>query len=404
MRRLPLSCFQLGAVAALTVAGLSCRQEAAPRSVVVERAPFTVWSVYDGKLDARHVEVIMSHFSGGATVVEVAPEGAQVRKGDLLVRFDDSQVQRDIVKLERDLALAKAEFASLDKAQVPLELRELELQLMEARAGHDAEKQYLGDSIALMKDDLVSEQEVEQQRLRLGQSQSNLDRIAMQQKLTMEYLHPLKLERAQATLDAAAQELTLARGQLTNCTVTAPSAGMVVYRPLHLGTEYRTVHVGDSIFKNQPFLAIPDMRDIIVECHVPESELSRVNQGRKALVTSMAYPNLVLDAQIESIGSMAQSLPGRPSWQKYFRVVIDVEGVDERLRSGMSVQIRVLTYEKEDALLVPRAAVFWKDSGPYCRVAGAPGGTTLSIKVGQANATHYEVIDGLAQGNRVLLP
>ena len=46
---------------------------------------------------------------------------------------------------------------------------------------------------------------------------------------------------------------------------------MVVYRPLHLGVDYRTVRVGDSIYFNQPFMAIPDMRDVVVECSVPES-------------------------------------------------------------------------------------------------------------------------------------
>jgi len=390
--------------AAVILAGTSCRQEAESRSVVAVRGPLEVWSVYDGKLDARHVEVIMSRFSGSATVAEIAPEGIQVQEGDLLVRFDSSQVERDIVKLARDAALARAELESLKNARVPIELKEIELQLLEAQAGRDAEKEYLGDSIALMKDDLVSAQEVEQQRLRLGQAESRLGQLEMQQMLTTKYLHPLKLERAQATLDAAMQELALARGQLTNCTVTAPSAGMVVYRPLHLGTEYRTVRVGDSIFKNQPFLAIPDMNDIIVECHVPEAELSRVNRGNKARVTALAYPGMVLDAQVESIGSMAQALPGRPGWQKYFRVVIDVEGVDERLRSGMSVQVRVLGYSKDDALLLPRSAVWWQDGKPHCRLAGPGGGKAATVKVGHASASHYEVVEGLTAGTRVLLP
>ena len=75
---------------------------------------------------------------------------------------------------------------------------------------------------------------------RSGELAEQLSQLEMQRTLTTKYLHPLKLERAQATLDAAAQELALAREQLTNCTVTAPSGGMVVHRPLHLGTEYRT--------------------------------------------------------------------------------------------------------------------------------------------------------------------
>jgi HlyD family secretion protein len=404
MRRRTVSRIHILTAVALAMAVVSCRREAATRSVIAARGPLAVWSVYDGRLDARNVELITSGFSGSAIVDEVASEGSHVQKGDPLVRFDSSNVERDIVKLERDAALAKAEVESSRNARMPMEIREIELQLIDARANHDAEKQYLNDSIELMKDALVSEQEIEQQRLRVSQAQSRMKQIEMQQLLTTKYLHPLKLERAQATLDAADQELALARAQLTNCTVTAPSGGMVVYRPLHLGTEYRTVRVGDTIFKNQPFLAIPDMDDIIVDCHVPEAELSRVNKGAKALITSLAYPDMVLEAQIESIGTMAQTLPGRSSWQKYFRVVIDVDGVDERLRSGMSVQIRILSYENDDALLLPRSAIWWRDGRPHCRVAAPGGGKARPIKVGRASATHYEVVEGLTAGTRVLLP
>ena len=404
MRRRSFSCTRILTTVALAAAAVSCRPNAAPKSVAATRGPIAVWSVYDGRLDARNVELIMSRFSGSAIVAEVAPEGAHVEQGNLLVRFDSSRVERDIVKLERDAALAKAEVESLRNARMPIELREIELQLLEARSNHDAEKQYLQDSMELLKDELVSEQEIEQQQLRVGQADSRLKQIEMQQLLTTKYLHPLKLEREQATFDAAAQELALARDQLTNCTVTAPSAGMVVYRPLHIGTEYRTVRVGDTIFKNQPFLAIPDMDDIVVECHVPEAELSRVSRGSKALITSLAYPDMVLEARVESIGTMAQTLPGRSSWQKYFRVVIDVEGVDERLRSGMSVQIRVLSYENDDAQLLPRTAVWWRDGKPHCRVAAQGGGSARAIKVGHASASHYEVLEGLVAGTRVLLP
>jgi len=48
----------------------------------------------------------MSRFQGSATVVELAPDGAAVPRGAVLVRFDASALRRELLKLERDQALA----------------------------------------------------------------------------------------------------------------------------------------------------------------------------------------------------------------------------------------------------------------------------------------------------------
>ncbi|MBN1669528.1 MAG: efflux RND transporter periplasmic adaptor subunit [Kiritimatiellae bacterium] len=382
------------------VRSLRAREE----GVAVRHGPLFVWSVNEGQLDARRVEVVMSEFSGGATIVELAAEGQQVAEGDLLVRFDGSQVERDLVKLERDYALAKSALESLRQAELPLELRELDLQLLEAHDAFEAEKQYHEDSIELMKEDLVSEQEIRKQKLRLEQMRAKLAKLETQLELTKTYLHPSKVERATATLAAAEQAAALARQQLASCTVRAPAAGIVVYRPLHMGAEYRNVRVGDTLYKNQPFMALPDMNDVVAECYVPEADLALVKEGLRAVIVPVAYPDLRLEGKVETVGSMAQAMPGRPGWQKYFRVVIGVSLVDARLRPGMSVQCRILSYENPAAVLVPRAAVWWQDGKPHCRVRRLFGAETRALTLGQGNPLHYEVLAGLQPGDVLLTP
>jgi multidrug resistance efflux pump len=401
MRRIALAATLLASFAA---AGCWRGRQNAERGMTIRRGELTVWSSYAGTLDARHVEVIMSQFAGVATIVELAPEGTAVEQGDRLVRFDSSQVQRDLLKIERDYALAKAEVASLEHAKLPLELQALEVQLLEAQAVFSAEQQSLEASVDLRKDDLVSDQEIEQQKLKVARARSAVENLKTQSELTRVYLHPAALDRARATLSAAEQELVLARLQMTNCTVTAPSAGVVVYRPLHIGTEYRTVRVGDTVYRNQPFLAIPDMRSLLVQCLVPEAELARVQVGSPAVMTPLAYPNLEIEGSVESVGSMAQDAPGRANWQKYFPVVIRLDRGDPCLRSGMSVSIRVLSYRNPAALLVPRAAVWWQDGESLCRVQRRGQAETRKVVLGEADLSAYEGLKGLEEGEMVVAP
>ena len=363
-----------------------------------------VWSSYPGKLEARKVEISLSRFNGSATIVELAPEGQLVQRGDLLVRFDSSQVERDLLKLERDYALAATDLERMEKAELPLELRDLQAQLLESQGKYESEKQYLEDSRQLVAEDLVSPQELELQRQKVDELKAKMDKLSVQLELTSRYLHPSALARARATLASSEQEMKLARTQFSNCTVVAPSDGVVVYRPLNVGGEFRTARVGDSIFKNQPFMILPDMRDLVVECQIPEAELARVQTGREVTITPISFPELALRGRVETVGSMASTVADRPAWQRYFRAVVGLQDNDDRLRSGMSVTAQVLTYQCEDALLLPRAAVRREGEQAYALVQKNGRPERRNLTLGWADLQHYEVRAGLQAGETVVDP
>ncbi|MCS6771952.1 MAG: efflux RND transporter periplasmic adaptor subunit [Kiritimatiellae bacterium] len=391
--------------AALAAAGpVGCGRAPEPvETCAVQTGPIRVWTTYTGKLEARRVEIILSKFQGSATIVELAPEGARVQPGDLLVRFDSSQVERDLLKLQRDYEVARTELERLEKAEQPLELRELEAQRLEALAQYETERRFLEDSRSLLAEGLVSEQEIEQQSLKVDQLRAALDKLDQRIALTKEYLHPAALAKARATLAAAEQELALARQQLESCRVVAPAEGIIVYRPLHIGGEYRTVRVGDSLYRNQPFMSIPDMRDLVVELLVPEAELSRVQVGAEAVVSPIAYPDLRLRGQVETVGSMAVSAIERPGFQRFFRAVIGLRDTDPRLRSGMSVRADILSYSRDDALLVPRTFVAFDQGEPFVQPID-PRAPRRRIVLGWGDLRHFEVLEGLSAGDRLRRP
>ncbi len=369
----------------------------------VTRGELTVHSVFNGKIESRNVVTIMSKYQGNATVVELVPEGSQVEQGDVLVRFDSADLERDLVKLEKEYALAKSELDSLVQAKLPLELRELELNLLEARGQLEAERQYLADSRSLQRENLISAQEVKQQEIKVEKLASGLEKAELEFELTKEYLHPAALTAARTKLYSAEQALQLARRQLQNSTVRAPADGVVVYKPLSIGGEFRTVRVGDTLYPNQPFLVLPDMTNLVVHCDIPESELARVAERNKAYIRPLAYPGLSLPGTVETVGSVAQTLPARPAWQKYFHVTIGVDKVDPAIRPGMSVMADVVSLHKSNAVLIPRRAVLWDAGKAFSQVVDGQSYHTRELTLGAANDLYYEVIDGVKSGDRVLI-
>lgn len=388
----------LGVLVVLCFSGCGQREVAAPTLIAVTNGPLHVWASYGGKLESRRVHTIMSQLGGQATLVELMPEGLRVEPGVVLARLDPTRIEREIVKLEGAFAAAKSEYESQKNAEWPLKLGELERQQAEAQAREAEERQFLTDSRTLLKDDLVTAQEIRQQEGKVAQAEAKTHQIVQQIKLSREYLQPLGLEQAHAKLAAAERELSLARQELQACTITAPAAGVVGYLPTYFGNEFRVARVGDTIFMNLPFMIIPDMHSLVVHCYVPEAELGRITTGAAAQIVPVAFPDMILTGTVESVGATAQVVAEKPAWQKYFHVVIALQTTNERLRSGMSVTAHILAYERKSALLLPRAAVRWQGTAASVKLQQE----LRAIKLGWADDRQFEVLDGLKAGDQIL--
>ncbi len=373
------------------------------KQITILKKPFYVWSAYQGRIESRTVEMIMSKSQGGAIIVNIVPEGQRVAKGDVLVRFDSSAFERELVKLKRDHALAESELESLKQAELPLINRETEVKLLEVRVELNAEEQYLESIIQFAKEGLGTEADVNQQRMKVEKIKMELDTLELQKKLASEYLHPSRLKRAVSKRDSALQELNIVKKQIENSTIRAPIDGVAVLRPIGVGQEHRIVRVGDTVYPNQPFMVIPHMQELIVRLEIPEGELSRVREGLEVIVQPLAFPEMNLKGTVKTVGSIARALPDKPAWKKYFHTIISMKDYDAKVRPGMTVTAQVLSYYRQDALLINRRAVTWKDGIPFCRVVSKGSIKNVALELGQANDSQFEVIKGLNSGDEVLI-
>ncbi len=376
----------------------------APRETTITRGPLEVWTPCTGILDARRTETIFSRFQGRATVVEIIPDGAEVHEGDTLLRLDSSDVENELVKVNNDLARSRAELEALEKADIPIERADIEARLGESRALAASEQQALTDTRDLVERNLLSRRELEQQESRLAVARAKADQLDSQLKLTITHLHPARLARARAALDAAQRQSDSACRQLSNAVIRTPAAGLAVHLPVPIGTEYRTVRVGDSVFPNQPLLCIPDLREFVAQTFIPEADLARITTAAPARITPLAYPDLQLAATVDNVSATAQSRPGYPAWQKYFRVTLRLQHTDPRLRPGMSVSINIQSHVRPNAILLPRRAVQWENGHPSCRVPAIRHAESRPLELGVGNDSFFEVLSGLNPGDRVLIP
>jgi HlyD family secretion protein len=401
MRKTTINRLAAGLLAALAWSG--CGREAAetPRTVAVARGSIRMALPFRGELEARRVETIAVGVQGSAVLVELVPEGTRVAADDVLARFDASQIEQDLARQENELVRARQELESLEKAELPLELLELETKRLDAQAEREAEERFLESVRGLAERGLMAPGEVAQQEAKVAALETRGAQLDVRVELTQKHVHAARLAKARAALEAAERQRDFTASQLALCEMRAPVAGTATLVPLPVGGEYRTAHVGDTLYHNQAFLCLPDPAEHVVRGYAGEAELPWIQPGHAVAAVPEAFPDVKLSGRVESVGGMAQTRPGQPAWRKFFPVLIALDPLPRPLPVGLTVRAEVVAGETAEALWLPREAVAWRDGAATVRRVA---GEETAVVTGLADATRIEIVSGLAEGDEVRLP
>ncbi|MDR0994629.1 MAG: HlyD family efflux transporter periplasmic adaptor subunit [Verrucomicrobiota bacterium] len=387
------------------LAGCTPALDGDARDVVVRRGGIRMTVPFQGELEARRVEQVAVGVQGAAVLTELLPEGRAVGKGDVLARFDSSQIEQDLARQENEWIRARQELDSLEKAELPLELLEMEARRAEAKAEMDAEARFLEAARDLQARGLMSSAEVEQQEQKMEALHTRAEQLDTRMALTRDHVHEARRTKARAALDAARQQRDFTMRQLELCEVRAPVSGVVTLVPLPVGGEYRPAHVGDTLYRNQVFLCLPDPSEYVVRGFAGEADLPFIRRGDAVEAVPVAFPDIRLSGRVESVGGMAQTRPGHPAWRKFFPVQIQLDPVAEQLPVGVSVHADVVTGEAADALWIPRAALVYRDGRAMVRRVDVGGRVReVAVETGLMAADRVEIVSGLSEGDRLRLP
>ncbi|MCC7416374.1 MAG: HlyD family efflux transporter periplasmic adaptor subunit [Acidobacteria bacterium] len=436
-------------------------------TAVAARERFTETLVEIGSISAARLMVYSSTVPGTqAKIVELAPEGASVAPGDLLVRFETAGFEQNLARENAALRQAESEVRSARE----------ELRLEQLRGGAEVERarQQIGYAESALTDELegrgrlrVAEAEAaaaeaareaaRQQtayedmrplfaegfvtRAELDRAEQAAARAAEQKRLAdlsreavVNYERPAAADRSRRELDAARDGLArqteaaasqtaqrqaaaaLARSrveeieariailqqQIAGSTIRADVPGLVVYRDLFFGTDRRKPQVGDEVWPNQPLIALPDTTQLTVETRVREVDLHRLGATARVRVKVEAYPELELPGTIALIGALAQD-DGARAGTKFFPVTVRIDGRDERLRTGMTATVEIEVASLADAVVVPAQAVFDRGAQPYCYVLRHGRPVQQRVAIAGDNELSAAIASGIDPGDVVLL-
>jgi RND family efflux transporter MFP subunit len=386
------------AVAAASAIGVALWRGSADdeRTTRVAREDFAVLVEAPGKLQAA-----VSFEIGPPSVPDVweyelawmSPEGTTVKTGDVVARFDATQIEDNL--RDHRAALEKVvQEKEKERRNLEVSLGQLALDLVKA----EGELRTLGLDLDVPAE-LRSSIEVAELKMRRTLAEKRAahleQKIRFEQELVRSKLELLDVKRVHEETKVA--YLAAARAKFD---VQAPVDGLVIAMPKRDGNRWE---VGESVWMMAKILQVADISTLEVQANVLEADAARIAPGQPAEITIDAVPGLTLHSKVSEVGRVIRERSPQDR-SKVFDALLPIDGAtSELIRPGMGVRVEIQAELLAGRLTVPLEAVLAAEDGTWVEVVGRRGVERRAVTLGPRNDRRVVVTSGLEEGDVVRL-
>ena len=360
----------------------------------VERAEFKDYVRTTGQVLPIQVVQIAPE-EGGIVREKVVEEGTMVHKGDVIVRLSNSNLDLQILNAEAELAekqnlLRNTQVAmQQDRLNNQTELAQLQMDTQRRRRAYEQDRQLYGQGLISREDYLQSAESFQL-------SEKKLQLIGDRLKQDSVY-RTVQMDQMEDNLQNMRQNVVMVRQRKDKLEVRSAIDG-------ELGL--LDVELGQSISPGQKIGQINDLSDYKVQAEIDEHYIDRVRQGLTAtfvrqgqtfrLTVRKVYPEVRQGKFRTDFSFSGERLRGgeqragmRP----------------ENIRTGQTYYLDLELGQPEQAVIIPRGTFFQTTGGQWIFVLSPDGKKAYrrNIRIGRQNPQHYEVLEGLEPGERVVV-
>jgi HlyD family secretion protein len=351
-----------------------------------------------------------------------------------------NQAESDIDVAQLTLEFAREDLKQYKEGEYPKLLREAEAQIKLAEEELERAQDTLAWSQKLWEEKYISENELQADRLAVTRRQLDLELAISSRDLLQNFTYQRQIKQlesdirqaemayertlrkanasvvqAEAELKARQAEynqqkdkLTKIEDQLTKTKLYAPAEGLVIYATSAQRGGFRgnqePLMEGQEVHERQELIYLPIGYSALAEVNVHEASLKKVHPGLPVVITVDALPGRKFIGKVDSIAPLpdAQSMWMNPDLRVY-NTQISIGEEEPALRTGMSCKAEIIVAYYEDALYVPVQSVI-QVGGEY--VVYVVNGSSLErrkVKVGLDNNRTIHILEGLQEGEKVLL-
>ena len=327
--------------------------------------------------------VQLSPLESGVVERIVAEEGTQVKRGDVILEMSNNSLSMQILQSEADLAekqnILRNTLISMEQNRLNLRQEQMQLDMEVER-----KRRAFTNNDVLYKKELLARETWLQSKEDYEYSVKRRSLIMERQKQDSLY-RTNQVKQMESDLQSMARNMQLIRQRVDNLLVKAPIDGEVGALDVVLG---RNVGSGSSIGQ------INDMSAFKVATLIDEHYIDRIVVGLPATIERQErkYDMVIRKVYPEVSGGQ-------------FRADFTFAGdIPENIRIGQTYHINLQLGEASEAVIIPRGAFYQTTGGSWIYVVDPSGEKAYrrDIRIGRQNPQHYEVLEGLEPGEKVI--
>jgi len=320
---------------------------------------------------------------GGIVREKVVEEGTMVRKGDVIVRLSNSNLDLQILNAEAELAekqnlLRNTQVAmQQDKLNNMTEMAQLEMDTHRRHRAYQQNRQLYEQGLVSKEDYLQTEEnyQLSEKKLQLVGNRLKQDSI----------YRTAQVDQMEDNLHNMQQNVVMVRQRKDKLEVRSAIDG-------ELGL--LDVELGQSISPGQKIGQINDLSSYKVQAEIDEHYIDRVRPGLRA---TFERGGQHYDLQVRKVYPEVR--------QGKFRTDFTFCGEHPAsIRTGQTYYLDLELGQPQQAVIIPRGTFFQTTGGQWIFVLDKSGGKAYrrTIRIGRQNPQYYEILEGLEPGEQVI--
>lgn len=361
-------------------------------TMTIDATDITISDVTRGKFDdyvrlngqVLPIQVVqISPEEGGIVREKVVEEGTRVRKGDVILRLSNSNLDLQILNAEAELAEKQN---LLRNTQVAMQQDRLNNRTEQATLDTDCDRKRRAyeQNARLYKERLISKEVYLQSREDYKLARRKQSLISQRLKQDSLYRH-VQMAQMEDNLDNMRKNVLLVRDRKNKLEVRSAIGG-------ELGL--LDVELGQNIAAGQNIGQINDLSDFKVQAQIDEHYIDRVRPGLSA---SFSRDGKTYRLRVRKVYPEVRNGTFRTDF-------VFVGERPAQMRSGQTFYVELALGKSQQATLIPRGTFFQTTGGNWIFVLDKSGRKAYrrNISIARQNPQYYEVTDGLEPGERVI--
>jgi membrane fusion protein, multidrug efflux system len=311
--------------------------------------------------------------------------GSPVRRGQMLVKLDDAELNLKVQQAATQVEQAKA---AVRQAEEKIGLKPNQAfdpnrvaEVAAAKVALDLAQKNLVRAEKLIESGDVSRSFYDEQRARRDQLKEQYDVALAQARQNY-----AAVDVARTTVANAQSQLALARKNLSYALIVSPIDGFV---------SERTADLGEYVSPQQKVATVVRTNPLRIRIDIPEQAIPEVKVGQSVSVTTSSWPDK------NFAGRVARIAPNVTTQSRTLTVEAEIDNSGGALKPGQFATVRILQERAAPAVLVPSKAVVTEAGVSRLFVIKDGHAEQRVIQLGQAEGDLIEIKNGVAADEQV---